>query len=398
MTFLHTAIALNDVGWHPGAWRLDADAAARVTDVRQWHGLVRQAEEAAVDLVTFEDGLALQQETFGAPQQRSDRLRGRLDSVLLTSSLAPLTTTVGLVPTVITTHTEPFHTAKAVATLDHASLGRAGVRLKVGLGAHEARLLGRRELPQIELSRLEEPDVQAAVQEGFDEAADYAEVLHRLWDSWEDDAEIRDQATGRFVDRDKLHYVDLEGRWFSVKGPLITPRPPQGQPVVTILAHQTVPYRLGAEHADVIFVTPQADDHARSIVEEVRALEQSVQRDEPSRVVADVLVVLGDTEGHAQRRLAELDELSGDPLTSDALVHVGTSAALADVVEGWQRAGVDGVRFRPATHAEDVPRLATDVLPLLRTRGLVREGHAGTTLRENLGLARPVNRYAKETA
>ena len=71
----------------------------------------------------------------------------------------------------------------------------------------------------------------------FDEAADYVEVVRRLWDSWEDDAEIRDVATGRFVDRDKLHYIDFEGRWFTVRGPSITPRPPQGQPVVAALAH-----------------------------------------------------------------------------------------------------------------------------------------------------------------
>ena len=75
------------------------------------------------------------------------------------------------------------------------------------------------------------------VAEHFDEAADYVEVLRRLWDSWEDDAEIRDVATGRFIDRDKLHYIDFEGRWFAVKGPSITPRPPQGQPVVAALGH-----------------------------------------------------------------------------------------------------------------------------------------------------------------
>ena len=90
----------------------------------------------------------------------------------------------------------------------------------------------------------------------FDEAADFVEVTRRLWDSWEDDAEIRDVATGRFIDREKLHYIDFEGRWFSVKGPSITPRPPQGQPLVTVLAHVPVAFRLAARSADVVFITP----------------------------------------------------------------------------------------------------------------------------------------------
>lgn len=394
----HTALALSDVGWHPGAWRLDPDTAARLTDPAPWLDLVRQAEAAAIDLVTFEDGLALQQEGFGEPDPRTDRVRGRLDSTLLAARLSPLTESIGLVPTVITTHTEPFHVAKAVATLDYTSAGRAGVRLKVGTSSHEARLIGRRTLPVIDLDRLDDPEVQQAVEDGFAEAHDVAEVLHRLWDSWEDDAEIRDVPTGRFVDRDKLHYVDFEGRWFSVKGPLITPRPPQGQPLVTVLAHDTVPYRLGAEQADVIFVTPRDAARAAEIVAEIRSLEQDVSRAEPARVVADVVTVLAGTESEAQRRLAELDELAGSPLTSDALVHVGTAASLVDVVASWHAAGVDGVRFRPATHAEDVPRLTADVVPLLRTRGLVREGYSGTTLREHLGLARPANRYAQEVA
>ena len=91
----------------------------------------------------------------------------------------------------------------------------------------------------------------------FREAGDYVEVLRRLWDSWEDDAEIRDAATGRFIDRDKLHYIDFAGRFFSVKGPSITPRPPQGQPVVAALAHQALPYELVGRSADLGFVTPE---------------------------------------------------------------------------------------------------------------------------------------------
>ena len=94
-------------------------------------------------------------------------------------------------------------------------------------------------------------------------------MVRRLWDSWEDDAVIRDVATGRFVDRDKLHYIDFDGKYFSVKGPSITPRPPQGQPVVAALAHALPIYEFASRSADLVFITPQDDDSLRAILDEV---------------------------------------------------------------------------------------------------------------------------------
>jgi alkanesulfonate monooxygenase SsuD/methylene tetrahydromethanopterin reductase-like flavin-dependent oxidoreductase (luciferase family) len=170
---------------------------------RHWAELVREAEEAKLDFVTFGDSLG------GQPG---------LDAVLTAARIAPLTTRIGLVPAAVVTHTEPFHLSKAIATLDYVSRGRAGVQLVVAPDPADTRHFGRRSIgPEPEL---------------WEEAGDYAEVLRRLWDSWEDDAEIRDVATGRFIDREKLHYIDFEGRWFKVRGPSITPRPPQGHPLI----------------------------------------------------------------------------------------------------------------------------------------------------------------------
>ncbi|MET0930826.1 MAG: LLM class flavin-dependent oxidoreductase, partial [Aeromicrobium sp.] len=327
------------------------------------------------------------------------RVRGRIDAVLLASRIAPLTSAIGIVPTVVTTHTEPFHVAKAVATLDFVSTGRAGVRLKVGATQHEARLVGRRAFPEVSPDTLDDPDVTKILQEVFAEAADFTEVLRRLWDSWEDDAVIREVSTGRFVDRERLHYIDFSGEWFSVKGPLTVPRPPQGQPIVSVLGHGTEPYRLGALGSDLVYVTPQDDENAVGIVDEIRWIEETVHRIPPrTRVLGDVLVVLGDTERDARARLAHLDELAGEPLRSDALVFAGTAAALADLVRGWSVAGLDGIRFRPATNAEDLPRLVREVVPELQRQGLQREGYAGTTLRDNLGFSRPSSRYAVQEA
>lgn len=401
---LHTAVALDGVGWHPAAWREDADNARRLHEADYWLGLALQAERGQLDLLTFEDTFALQSEAYGRPSPRTDRVRGRLESVLLASRIAPLTSHIGIIPTVTTTHTEPFHVAKAIATLDYVSTGRAGVRLKVGAIRHEARLVGRREFPEFGADQFHAPGITEVMTEAFDEAADVAEVLRRLWDSWEDDAEIRDAATGRFIDRDKLHYVDFTGARFSVKGPLTVPRPPQGQPVVSVLAHETRPYQLGVRTSDLLYVTPRDAGHAKEIVGEVRGLEETEQRAErlgqpghpaqPAKVLADVLVVLGDTESGARSRLDRLNALAGEPLTSDAAIHAGTAATLADLVQSWAEAGVDGVRFRPATHAADLPRIVEEVVPELQRRGLQRVGYPGYTLRESLGLPRPPSRYA----
>ena len=154
------------------------------------------------------------------------------------------------------------------------------------------------------------------------------EVLRRLWDSWDDDAEIRDVATGRFIDRDKLHYIDFEGRWFSVKGPSITPRPPQGQPVVAALGHDSVPYRLIARSADTGFVTPQDTAHAAEIVAQIRTEQALAGRaGQTLHVFGDLVVFLDQTETAALARKQRLDERSGAEYRSDALVYTGTAPA-----------------------------------------------------------------------
>ena len=198
--------------------------------------------------------------------------------MLIAARVAPVTRHIGLVPTAVVTHTEPFHLSKAIATLDYVSQGRAGVRLQVTARAHEAAHFGRRTMPVFRYSQRGDPEIARLLAGLMDEAADYAEALRRLWDSWEDDAEIRDAATGRFVDRDKLHYIDFAGEHFRVKGPSITPRPPQGQPVIAALAHSAAPYQLVARAADVGFVTPHDAAQAAAIVAEIRGDQDAAGR------------------------------------------------------------------------------------------------------------------------
>ncbi|WP_433518618.1 LLM class flavin-dependent oxidoreductase [Nonomuraea sp. CA-143628] len=380
---LHLAVALDGAGWHPAAWREASAQPEAIFSARYWAALVAEAERGLLDFVTIEDSLSLQSTLPDGPDARADQVRGRFDAVLLVARLAPLTSRIGLVPTATTTHTEPFHVAIGIATLDHVSGGRAGWRPQISARSTEAAHFGRRPFPRLDGPvSIDDEHVRAL----FEEAGDAVEVVRRLWDSWEDDAEIRDLATGRFIDRDKLHYIDFAGRFFSVRGPSITPRSPQGQPVVTALAHARLPYEFAASGADVVYVTPHSADQARVIVEEVRELSAEL------RVFADLVVFLGDD---AAERKARLDGLDGAELRSDAAIFTGTPEELAELLLQWRRAGIEGFRLRPGALPYDLEAITRGLTAELRGRGAFRRSYEATTLRGLLGLPRPASRYAE---
>ncbi len=354
---LHLGIALDGYGWHPRAWQqtLATDpAAGPVTSGRYWAQLAGTAERGLLDFLTIDD-------SFTAQAGRRDeinprRLAGRADAVLVAARIAPVTQHIGLIPVATVTHTEPFHISKAIATLDFVSKGRAGWQARVSPTAHEAAAFGRRSVP--------------GGGELFDEATEFVDVVRRLWDSWEDDAVIRDVATGRYVDRDKLHYIDFAGNYFSVKGPSITPRPPQGQPVVAALAHVPRVYEFADTAADLVFITPA---------------------DEPA-----VTDVLGQLHG-AVTPIADLVvDFGGDgDFRSDAPIFTGGPAQLVELMLGWADLGLSGFRLRPAVNARDLPTIVDEVVPLLqRAKRFRTEYRAGETLRERFGLPTAVNRYA----
>ncbi|RKT07919.1 alkanesulfonate monooxygenase SsuD/methylene tetrahydromethanopterin reductase-like flavin-dependent oxidoreductase (luciferase family) [Streptomyces sp. 3211.6] len=372
MSELHLAVALDGAGWHPAAWREPGARPAELFTARYWADVVAEAEAGLLDFVTFEDGLALQSSAAAQPDARTDRVRGRLDAVLTAARIAPLTRHIGLVPSVTATHTEPFHISKAIATLDYVSRGRAGLRVQTSGLPYEARHFGRREFP-------------APVGELAEEAADHVEVVRRLWDSWEDDAEIRDVATGRFVDRDKLHYIDFEGPHFSVRGPSITPRPPQGQPLVTASAGTVAPR---AALVDLVYVTPRDLDEARAAA--------AVLPPPPGlrHVFADLTVFLDEDGPAAAARRDRLDRVAGAPTPTDAATFSGTPAELADLLQEWRETGLTGFRLRPGVMAHDLPAITRRLVPELQRRGVFRSTYEASSLRGLLGLERPANRYA----
>src|SRR4051812_7887498 len=331
-------------------------------DAASYLALARLAERGGLDFVTLDDGFA----------------RPGPDALAVLSRVAPATRRVGLVPTVTTTHTEPFHVQAAVATLDWVSRGRAGWRLEGSTTEGEARLFGRRHA--------------APVDALWREAGEVADVAARLWDSWEDDAEIRDVATGRFVDRDKLHRVDFTGSAFSVRGASTVPRPPQGHPVRVVDATEGHVRATAARYADVVLVRAVSSAQAGAVRDELRAAASAFGRHpDELRVLASLVVDLGDGE-HA----AEPGHGGGGPRqTAQGPLYRGGPVDLAELIAAWHGEGiVDGFHLTPVEPLRDLERLVNGTVALLQHRGLFRTFYPGSSLREHLGLARPANQYA----
>ncbi|MDT5066205.1 MAG: hypothetical protein QOK02_2360 [Mycobacterium sp.] len=344
-------IELDGEGSHPAAWRgahhPPSESLSGPTLARK----VRAAENAGFTLATFDDSIV--------PPRAG--LRGRVDAVNRASFVAAATSTIGLVPVVETTYAEPFHTSSQLATLDYSSRGRAGwIAARVADPA-AARAWGRTTLTdRADLDR---------------EQRDSITVVRNLWDSWEDDAVVRDYASGRFLDRDKLHYVDFEGESFTVKGPAIVPRPPQGQLVV-------FGTEADRDQVDVVLVMESDRD---------AAVDAATRSD--GLTFVEIAVTLDTPGTSATDRLAALNQ--HEPAAAPSrLEYVGTASGLVDLLTELS-VHTDGARLFPTVIDEDLPVLARYVLPALFTSGVAHRPVPGSSLRGNLGLTRPVNRYAR---
>jgi len=344
------AVELSAAGRHPAAWRLSpTDPFA----AQHWVRLARAAEGAGATLVILDDSAA-------PPVERHGALVGSLDAVGVAALLGPLTASVGLAPVVPVTYREPFHVGKEIQTIDHVSLGRGAVEVVVATPGDAAEALRYDERVPRDLVDL------------WREADDVLEVLGRLWDSWEDDAIILDAENDRYIDRDRVHAVEFVGDFFSVQGASITPRSPQGRPVVIVRGDEPHARGVAARRADVVRVADEA------AVPLVRAAAAAEGRD--VIVLLDVDILLGASDEDARARLAALDAL--EPWPTDAIV-AGTEAAATALRELVGRSGVDGLTLRPLALAADLPLLTEVITPL-----------TGETLRDALGLPRPASRYA----
>jgi alkanesulfonate monooxygenase SsuD/methylene tetrahydromethanopterin reductase-like flavin-dependent oxidoreductase (luciferase family) len=340
------AIELDGAGWDGGDFESLGEA-------------VLAAESAGFHAATFSD----------AP------VPGRTNALQRAAYAGPVTRTIALVPEVDTVYTEPFHVSTQLASLDYVSAGRAGWIATAAESPEAAAAVGRSSVSGAGLAQ---------------EAGASIEVSRRLWDSWEDDAVIRDVATGRYIDVDKLHYVDFEtsadfaGPAYSVTGPSIIPRPLQGQLPVIAAAPLVGPGQIPAEAVDAVLVTAPTPE---LLAVEVRDVRERVCAS--VAVIAELDVVLDSRGQSAAERAAGFD--------GGRARYSGSATGLADLLESLL-AEADGVRLHPASLALELDELSRLVLPELRRRGALRPPVQDGTFRDLLGLARPASRYASTAA
>jgi len=361
------------------------------------------------------------------------------EPLTLLPALAVVTERLGLIATASTTYNEPYHVARRFASLDHLSGGRAGWNLVTSGNPHEAMNFGREEHV--------EHDAR------YRRAREFFDVVTGLWDSWADDAFIRDVESGVYFDPEKLHTLNHKGEHFKVKGPLNIARPIQGWPVIVQAGASEAGRQIAAETAEAVFTGQTSITEARKFYADVKARMEKVGRlPDHMKILPGVFTVIGDTVEAAQAKKRKLDSLvhpdsgiaslsvalgtdvssfdldgklpeipesnasqSGrqrlvemaarDNLTVrqlaqivggsyGALELIGTPATIADQMEEWfTTLACDGFNVMFPYVPEGLDDFVDRVIPELQRRGLFRTEYEGRTLRENLGLPRPENRF-----
>jgi alkanesulfonate monooxygenase len=340
--------------------------------------------------------------------------------------------------TASTTYDEPFHIARRFASLDHISGGRAGWNIVTTGNPESAWNFGQEDHMEHD--------------ERYRRAREFYDVVTGLWDSWADDAFIRDVASGTFFDPEKLHVLNHKGKYLSVRGPLNIARPIQGWPVI-IQAGASEPGRqLAAETAEVIFGASRNLQLAQSFYADVKGRMEKLGRDRDHlKILPAAFVVVGDTMEQAREIRLRLDSgvhsdsaiaslsialgvdaskfdpdgpLPEIPETNASksaragvlevaarehltvrqlaqraggyggLAFVGTPASIADEMQHWLEAeGSDGFNIMFPYLPGGLDDFVNKVVPELQRRGIFRRDYEGRTLRENLGLPRPENRF-----
>ncbi len=432
---LHLNVNLLHSGVYPSAWRLPESRPDAFIDIDHVVRVARIAERGKLDAIFLADTPAIN-------DRIEDRPFNALEPTVVLAAVAAATRHIGLVATASTTYNEPYNLARRFASLDLVSRGRAGWNVVTTADASAGRNFG----------------FAGASDHGarYARAREFTDLVHALWDSWEDDAFVGDKASGRFVDTAKVHAVDHRGPHYAVAGPLTVPRSPQGRPVTFQAGGSEDGRELAAATADAVFSLAQTIEDGAAYARDLRTRAARYGRHPDELVILPGLAtVIGSTEAEARRRqddlwdlvpveyslarLAgtlridparlDLDKPLPDPLPlppdanhtmflgtvalarRDKLtvrqllralgggvghrIVVGTPEAIADDIEAWFRAGAaDGFNLMPDVLPEGLETFVDAVVPILQRRGLFRQDYAGATLRDHLGLARPTSRYA----
>lgn len=430
---------LQSVGHHLAAWRhpdVDPENATRFSHLQQ---LAQTAERGKFDAIFFADALGLPH--IDQALLSKGAVTYFWEPLTVLSALALNTSKIGLISTVSTSYLQPYHLARLFASLDHLSQGRAGWNLVTSGTDFEARNFSLQQ--------------QTPHSERYRKAREYVDVVKGLWDGWDDNPYLFDKAAGQFFDPAKLHYLNHEGEFFSVAGPLQSARPVQGYPVIVQAGSSEDGQNLAAATAEVVFTAQQFLPAAQAFYRGLKEKLAAHGRDEDSlKIMPGVMPIIGRTAEEAEEKYQALQNLI-DPAVGIALLSAflgnidlsrysiddpvpdfpetegwqsrqqllvdlarkdnlsirqlyqkvagarghriitGTASDIADQLELWFTQGAaDGFNILPATLPQGLDEFVDQVIPELQRRGLFRTEYTGNTLREHLELARPRSQYA----
>lgn len=434
---LHLTAFMRPVSLHTGAWRYPGAAPEANFSLEYLKSFIKKLEDAKFDAFFMADHLAVLNMPVEA-LKRSHTVTS-FEPFTLLSALSVVTEKIGLAATASTTYDEPYHIARRFASLDHLSNGRAAWNIVTTGNPESAKNFG----------------LDEHVQHGdrYKRAREFYDVVTGLWDSFADDAFIRDQDSGIFFDPEKLHILNHEGTDLKVKGPLNIARPVQGWPVI-VQAGQSEPGRqLAAETAEVVFCSPRDLNAAQSLYADIKSRAKAAGRNPNHiKILPAALIILGDTVEDARAKRLKLDSLvhydsaiaslsialgvdaSGfdpdGPIPSSlpetnasktgregvlklaeeenltvrqlaqryggysGLAFVGPPSTIADQMGTWlAKEGADGFTITFPFLPEGLDDVVQQLVPELQRRGIFRQEYKGTTLREHLDLPRPDNRF-----
>lgn len=433
---LHFGAFMRPVTIHTGAWRYPGAYADANFNFEHIKHFAQTLERGKFDAFFMADHLAVLNMPMEALKRSSTPTS--FEPMTLLPALAMVTKHLGLVATGSTTYDEPFHVARRFSSLDHISGGRAGWNVVTTSNPHASMNFGREDHMEHD--------------ERYRRAREFYDVVIGLWDSWADDAFVRDQESGIFFDPEKMHVLNHEGKYLKVRGPLNIGRPVQGYPVIVQAGASDPGRQLAAETAEAVF-TAQSDLAAgQAFYKDVKGRMEKVGRNpDHMKILPACMVIVGDSLDEAKEKRFRLDSLvhyesaiaslsialghdaskfdpdgplpdipesnatqSGreraiklardDNLTVKQLAQrlgghsslclMGTPEMIADQMEEWlMTRGSDGFTIQFPYVPEGIYDMIDRVIPILQQRGLFRKEYEGATLRENMGLPRPDNQF-----
>jgi N-acetyl-S-(2-succino)cysteine monooxygenase len=432
-------------GAHAAGWRMPQARVDAAMDIRLWRQMAQAAERARFHFMFWADGIAVR---HSAKDDEELAFNPRIDvfePLTLIGALSAVTERIGFVASASTTYNEPYHVARKFASLDYVSSGRVGWNVVTSWSEQEAYNFGRNAHMEHDLR--------------YRRAEEFVDVVFGLWDSWEDDAFIRDKASGRYFDAAKLHTLNHRGEVLSVKGPLNVARPIQGYPVIAQAGSSGPGQDLGSRIADLIYTAQKTREAAVAFYTSVKAHGAAAGRDPCSLLVMPgILPIMGRTRQEAQDRFDQLQDLVhprvGLPFLADTygdLTHlppdsplppplegsnavksghealirlgqqpgmtvsklykimagaqghnvaIGTPADIADIMQDWfEGGGCDGWNIMPAFLPDPAIEAFEWLVPELQRRGVFHTEYEGDgTFRGSLGLQRPAFRSRGKAA